>query len=218
MVGPTGVEIRAYNVGFGDCFLVTFEYGTKGKRCILIDCGSTGKAKGAPGKLMEDIAADISDFVAQEGGGVLYGVVATHRHKDHISGFGSKSGAIIERLKPKIVVQPWTEDPKAQRAARSATSKAAKRRAGPVEPQTLSAMQNQYLQSFSDMTAFSASGRTLAENPRLGKVASSKIHFIADDNIPTLTPCNAWPEWARRVQQSMCVLAARPLSKSNFRA
>ena len=37
MVKPTGVEIRAYNVGFGDCFLVTFEYGAKEKRSIQIE-------------------------------------------------------------------------------------------------------------------------------------------------------------------------------------
>jgi hypothetical protein len=39
-------------------------------------------------------------------------VVATHRHQDHIKGFGlAKAGKIIRKLEPDVVVQPWTEDP-----------------------------------------------------------------------------------------------------------
>ena len=43
-------------------------------------------------------------------------MVATHRHKDHISGFetqagGKGTGDVIRRLKPNLVMQPWTEDP-----------------------------------------------------------------------------------------------------------
>jgi hypothetical protein len=44
--------------------------------------------------------------------GHLEMVVATHRHADHISGFGgSRSGPIIAGLHPDLVVQPWTENP-----------------------------------------------------------------------------------------------------------
>ena len=42
---PTSVTIRSYQVGFGDCFLVSFNYGEDGKaerRHVLIDFGSTG--------------------------------------------------------------------------------------------------------------------------------------------------------------------------------
>ena len=43
-------------------------------------------------------------------------MVATHRHKDHISGFETKKGGkgtgdVIRSLRPSLVVQPWTEDP-----------------------------------------------------------------------------------------------------------
>lgn len=50
----------------------------------------------------------------------LHVVVATHRHKDHISGFattgvknaaGETSGDIIRSCKPDVVIQPWTENP-----------------------------------------------------------------------------------------------------------
>jgi hypothetical protein len=53
--------------------------------------------------------------------------VATHRHRDHISGFatakgGKGPGDIIASLKPDVVIQPWTEDPKAARNAQEATT------------------------------------------------------------------------------------------------
>jgi hypothetical protein len=52
-------------------------------------------------------------------------VVATHRHKDHISGFsdagGKKSsGAILASCHPEVVLQPWTENPRAGANATSA--------------------------------------------------------------------------------------------------
>ena len=114
---PTGPPtVRMYNVGFGDCFLLTFPYAA-GDRHVLIDFGSHPKAKGADKGYMETIARDIATHV---NGGRL-AVVATHRHADHISGFetkgGKASGDIVRALKPTIVVQPWTESPTAARDA-----------------------------------------------------------------------------------------------------
>jgi hypothetical protein len=56
----------------------------------------------------------------------LTAVVATHRHEDHVSGYGTddatgKSGDIIKSLAPRVVLQPWTEDPDAARDATKAT-------------------------------------------------------------------------------------------------
>ena len=135
---PTSVEIRSYQVGFGDCFLLSFVYATK-RRHVLIDFGSTGltpsKKKGA--KVAKKTAGKkpvpkehmrlIADAIAQEcGADGLTAVVATHRHADHINGFGTdgrtgESGKVIKGLKPKLVLQPWTEDPDAKRDARTAT-------------------------------------------------------------------------------------------------
>jgi len=128
-IAPKSVEIRAYQVGFGDCFLVSFIYGETDKRHVLIDFGTTELPKrgkplkpAKPSDHMPTIAEDIRAVC----GGRLTAVVATHRHADHINGFGTdartgKSGDIIRGLKPRIVLQPWTEDPAAAKNARTAT-------------------------------------------------------------------------------------------------
>src|SRR5262245_39357655 len=107
---PTKVTIRMYNVGFGDCFLLTFHYAQpRTDQHILIDFGTVGGRTDLKG-----VAADIRKACS----GKLYAVVATHRHKDHISGFSDKGGAaspgaIIASCKPEVVLQPWTENPDA---------------------------------------------------------------------------------------------------------
>ncbi len=132
MAGPTGVTIRTYQVGFGDCFLLTFRYAGATVRNVLIDFGTTG----LPARLgisaaahMTKIAKQIAkDCGADEGSGKqgkLHAVVATHRHRDHISGFATSgkdggSGGIIARLRPDVIVQPWTEHPKAALGALTA--------------------------------------------------------------------------------------------------
>jgi hypothetical protein len=125
---PKTVEIRAYQVGFGDCFLVSFVYGPADKRHVLIDFGSTGlpgrgKLAAKPSQHMPLVANDIKKVC---NGDRLTAVIATHRHADHINGFGTdgktgKSGEIIKGLRPRVVLQPWTEDPSARRDARKAT-------------------------------------------------------------------------------------------------
>ena len=109
---PTSVRVRMYQVGFGDCFLLTFRYpGRTRPRHVLIDFGTTGAPSGSS-KLLGTIAEDIRKTVGKD----PFAVVATHRHRDHIAGFdpgpdGKGPGAIIAGLKPQWVVQPWTEQP-----------------------------------------------------------------------------------------------------------
>ncbi|WP_321474984.1 hypothetical protein [uncultured Paludibaculum sp.] len=123
--GPSKLTLRAYNVGFGDCFLLTFEY-AKFKRRVLIDYGSTAAPRNADDDYMMIIAKDIeAQCMDDDGVARLDAVVATHRHRDHISGFsteGVNTGGIIARMKPGLVVQPWTEDPDAQPTAEEATA------------------------------------------------------------------------------------------------
>ena len=116
---PTSLTLRVYNVGFGDCFLLTFHYAGAGKdRHILIDFGSKAHPVGSVKNLMPAIAANIK----KECGDKLHAIVVTHRHEDHIKGFSTNKahtapGDVIASCKPDLIVQPWTEDPKAQKDA-----------------------------------------------------------------------------------------------------
>ena len=98
---PKSLMIRSYHVGFGDCFLLSFACGPRSERHVLIDFGSTGLPEGTPRTRMMDIAKDIKERT----GGRLDAIVATHRHKDHISGFETKNGKgtsdVIRALKPQ---------------------------------------------------------------------------------------------------------------------
>ena len=126
---PRSVEIRPYQVGFGDCFLLSFIYSDKDKRHVLIDFGTTElPPRGTPRKAAKpsDHMPAVAEDIKKVCGGQLTAVVATHRHADHISGFGTdaktgKSGEVIKSLKPKVVLQPWTEDPDAATDARKST-------------------------------------------------------------------------------------------------
>lgn len=117
MSKPAKVRIRMYQVGFGDCFLVSVEYDKplpdgRAERHLLFDYGSTraareGRAKGR----MKDVAA----LIEKHTHGHLDAVVLSHRHKDHLSGFGDDTGdATLRRLAPDLVLRPWTEEPSLQ--------------------------------------------------------------------------------------------------------
>jgi hypothetical protein len=118
---PTGVTITSYQVGFGDCFLLTFHYGS-GPLHVLVDFGT--KMSSQVGFKVDMLAN--AKQISKDCGGKLAMVIATHRHYDHISGFTTRKGAkgpgdIIRGLSPGLVVQPWTEDP---RIAKNATAPA----------------------------------------------------------------------------------------------
>lgn len=125
---PTSVEIRAYQVGFGDCFLVSFIYPGDTRRHVLIDFGTMQLPKqGNKAPKHEVHMPRVANHIKGVCGGNLTAVIATHRHADHISGFATDrksggSGSIIASCNPRVVLQPWTEDPAAARDAQMATS------------------------------------------------------------------------------------------------
>ncbi len=118
---PSKLTLVSYQVGFGDCFLLSFQY-PGAARHVLIDFGSTGLPPDVSADRLSQIAADIKTRT----GGKLHAIVETHRHADHVSGFttsqGQGTGDVIASLKPDLVVQPWTEDPQAKPDAQEATA------------------------------------------------------------------------------------------------
>jgi hypothetical protein len=104
---PISVRLRAYRVGFGDCLLLTVRYaGRKRDAHLLIDFGTRSTALKGP--TMTRIAQQIAEDCA----GRLDVLVATHRHQDHIGGFGNQGAlAALGDLRPRLVVRPWTDVP-----------------------------------------------------------------------------------------------------------
>lgn len=111
---PVRVRVRMYQVGFGDCILLTVEYAHpddegRAERHILFDCGTTRAP--SSGKDTATMTA-VADLVAQHTHGRLDVLVVTHRHKDHLFGFGVPEAAqALAGLAPRLVLRPWTEDP-----------------------------------------------------------------------------------------------------------
>jgi beta-lactamase superfamily II metal-dependent hydrolase len=100
------IRIRMYRVGFGDCFLLSLpeDTGQSAGRYnhILIDCGV--HAQGDIGT-MENVVNNIAEVTD----GSLDIIVASHAHRDHISGFGKFADAFA-KFKIREVWLPWTWD------------------------------------------------------------------------------------------------------------
>ena len=96
----TAVRVRMYRTGFGDCFLLSF--GTaRSVRHVLVDFGAHMHGEiGTMDAIMDDIE--------QETGGKLELLVATHAHRDHISGFG-KFADRFAQFQIGEVWMPWTD-------------------------------------------------------------------------------------------------------------
>jgi hypothetical protein len=186
-VGPRSLTIRSYQVGFGDCFLLSFHYDGKDKdRHLLIDFGSTGQpkrstksTKDAARKKIEPMLA-VAQNIKEACGGKLHAVVATHRHKDHISGFatnekGTASGDVIASCRPDIVLQPWTEHPDAKVDATTSPSKLPAKKA--------------FVQALGDMHAISAAVLKEAERRKsvMGATLLRELTFLGEDNLTNLS-------------------------------
>jgi ribonuclease BN (tRNA processing enzyme) len=168
---PDKMTLRAYQMGFGDCFLLTFHYKQDKDRHILIDFGRKGKTpKGYKSSLMVDVANDIKSVCNNK----LDAVVVTHRHQDHISGFttntkGNGSGDIIASCQPRVVIQPWTEHPLAKSKDKAAPG--------------LTIDGKAFVQSLSDMHMVAdAALAEVEQRRRLGLLGASDIQTVADNN------------------------------------
>ncbi len=168
---PSAVAVRSYQVGFGDCFVIRVMYSNGIERHVLIDFGSTRFTKMPSQRNLRDIARHI----ANESGGKLAAVVATHRHRDHISGFDT-AGDIIEELEPDLVVQPWTEDPNLEPDAQAPS-------AAPEDLALVSSLANierfteTFMQLIDNDRSQKAADRQLS--PAIGK----QLSFLGETNL-----------------------------------
>jgi hypothetical protein len=111
MPSPSRVRVRTYQVGFGDCLLITLTYpeplaNGRTDAHLLVDFGTKVLAAGGP--TMSELAATITEHC----GGHLDVVVVTHRHQDHLRGFGDTAAqSHLDRLEPSMIVRPWTDRP-----------------------------------------------------------------------------------------------------------
>lgn len=195
---PTGVRLVAYQVGFGDCFLLTFRY-PSGERHVLVDFGTMELPPGAPRDLMRQVALDVEARCHRDpatGEADPLAIVATHRHRDHVSGFSTEgarkpgrrsrpeggaartSGEIIRDLRPRLVLQPWTEDPelptdaKAPRAVRAASSRAFRALLADMgEISRLAIAEGKRLEAWARSTAFR-------------ELAARELGFLGQNNLP----------------------------------
>jgi hypothetical protein len=84
--------------------------------------------------------AEVADHIARTCDGKLDAIVVSHRHSDHLSGFKDETWETIKGLEPKLVLLPWTEDPKAATDARAPTRTSAGPGANALHVASLHAM------------------------------------------------------------------------------
>jgi hypothetical protein len=100
-----------YDVGFGDCFLLSIEYAGplcdgRNTRSALIDFGSFHKPRNPS-------FVEVAELIAEHCGGKLDVIVASHRDRDHIAGFADREAfEVLRTLSPDLIVRPWTDDPR----------------------------------------------------------------------------------------------------------
>src|SRR6266545_1297843 len=101
--GSPKARVRMYRQGLGDCFLVTFFTGPKPVH-MLIDCGTLGAT--TTNVKMQEVIKNISETTGDH----LHVLVATHEHKDHVSGFAGDPSP-FDKFHVDNAWVAWTEDP-----------------------------------------------------------------------------------------------------------
>lgn len=104
------LRVRMYQVGFGDCFLLSLP----DNKTILVDCGFHSQGKGAfsGNEIAEQVIADLNDTTGKPHIDV---VIATHRHRDHVFSFNS---ALWDHVDVGEVWMPWVENRENENATR----------------------------------------------------------------------------------------------------
>jgi len=103
------VRVRMYRHGLGDCFLLTFPRKGRDPFHMLIDCGVLARDR----QFMTGIVEHLRDTIRAgktEGKARLDVVVATHEHKDHLSGFNQARDVFDDDFEFGAVWLGWTEN------------------------------------------------------------------------------------------------------------
>lgn len=156
----SGVTVRMFCHGLGDCFLLTIPQEGTRPYVILIDCGV---AMGTAGEtvLMQQIAKKIAELTkdAATDKSTIDLLVVTHEHRDHVSGFIQAQAELAE-IEFKKVWFAWTEDRGDTLAnelrAKHAKEKASLARAFAMASALAGAGQQQRLKSLAGVLAFYA--------------------------------------------------------------
>lgn len=104
-IPKSGVTVRMYNPGFGDCYLLTFHIPDGSPRYMLIDCGVHHRYPDGQ-KRMKLVADDIAKTTNDH----LHIVAVTHEHTDHLWGF-RYAKETFDKIKIDALWLAWTEDP-----------------------------------------------------------------------------------------------------------
>jgi hypothetical protein len=113
MTAPeSGVKIRMYRQGLGDCFLLAFATGVGRPFYMLIDCGVLMGTENAADKMRQ-----VAESLRASTGGRIDVLVATHQHWDHLSGF-DQAREVFDKIEIGEVWVAWTEDPNNELATR----------------------------------------------------------------------------------------------------
>lgn len=107
---PTsGVTVRMYRQGHGDCFLLAFPREGGGDPVyVLIDCGYK---PGSPDFVHDVVIGDIVDHIGESTGNHLDLMVITHEHQDHLNGIWKEVEPYFDRFTIDNAWMAWTEDP-----------------------------------------------------------------------------------------------------------
>ena len=100
---PSGVKVRMYRQGHGDCFLLAFA-SPSGPVYVLIDCGFK------PGSSVHADIGAIVDHIRASTGGRIDLAIVTHEHQDHVNGIWKKGTPYFDKFKIGEAWFAWTED------------------------------------------------------------------------------------------------------------
>jgi hypothetical protein len=108
----SGVKIRMYRQGHGDCFLLCMPDDDGNPYYLLIDCGFK------PGSQIHAPVADIIADIKEATGGHLHAVLVTHEHEDHVNIFMAERDGkrLFDEIEIGELLLGWTADPSDKKA------------------------------------------------------------------------------------------------------